>query len=464
MLRFANRENLILTLLCLSIGIYCFIFGYAGKTQLKSDMLAYWTIALEFPDVWHYKPNGYSLIIMPIARLFEDPMAVIGFNFFLHFVTLMLYSFAVKRLLGFWTALVFSLIYGLSNEVVGLNNLVLTEVGQNFVQALLIYFAVCLRNPTITVSLFGFILGFSGLVKPTIMVVLFPLSFLVVLKFSGFHFQKFVRYLVLLLVCFSISPTLNGFRNLSYNNEFVPYSSNGPVNLFIGHNKKSDGLHSSSIRSSGIEDHQTPKGRKKLTDMAWEYRRTHKKQIRSLTIKRFQYWWGSEARGAIVKQYGFTEGRGRSAYFLNQRHLIQIFLLFFPLFCLITILKLEPSNRHRKVAIVALSAFLLMTWVNFFRMGDKFYYFYSWLMLPFALYVSLFSVFKLLRNRDVALIGPTFIASIPMSIWVVSALYCHLFFIKVRFGAQVAPFYAIAICAIFSYILQYKISKSHQNS
>ena len=451
-----SRSDIVFCAVFAFIACYIVVFGFASGTLLESDMKVYFNNAQNLLSAGFYWPIGYPLFLSPFLKVFgPDPSVVVWINFFLHLAGGFLLGKMVRSSFGIVPGLLAMAIYLLNREQIFVMNLVLAENLMNPLIIFVCYLALKYARGDSRTWLMAMVCGFAMLVKANFAWVATPVvaAAFVSRGFGRNNWKRFARFLSVAVLV----PGLYGVFNSLEHGRFVPMSSNGPVNLYIGNNPKADGVSSGAFVP--LEALHGPKVEKQYVKKAFEFRRTQKKRVRFLTNKRLRFWWTTES-----KVSGLYQGLEKSGHMSLNRFvstvsfpvfgLLGLFLL--PLSLLMQNPSLGGGGRFRPQTVagfgflsVAICVLVLLS-VKFLSWTAAY-----WLMGVASLMPAAWFLLRRFKPRE-----GWVIMAIPFAFHLFTGLFTFFFFVKVRFRSSMNIFYALAAASLVYIVLDVISRKS----
>lgn len=454
-----SRSDIVFCAVFAFIACYIVVFGFASGTLLESDMKVYFNNAQNLLSAGFYWPIGYPLFLSPFLKVFgPDPSVVVWINFFLHLAGGFLLGKMVRSSFGIVPGLLAMAMYLLNREQIFVMNLVLAENLMNPLIIFVCYLALKYARGDSRTWLMAMVCGFAMLVKANFAWVATPVvaAAFVSRGFGRNNWKRFARFLSVAVLV----PGLYGVFNSLEHGRFVPMSSNGPVNLYIGNNPKADGVSSGAFVP--LEALHGPKVEKQYVKKAFEFRRTQKKRVRFLTTRRLDFWWGRSSRASELYSELVRSKNLSLTRFVSTKSFPTVALLGMVLMSVFFLGRLEsPVDRagRRRCRAVFLAGLATLAFVGL-------YFLYSvkgW----YGLYLGLALVS----------VGPVLVALIwppkQRELWVwlamspgfhlFTGLFTFLFFVKVRFRSTMNIYYSLTAAFVVYLVwlmLQSRLTKT----
>jgi hypothetical protein len=301
--------------------LYLLIF----RTQPWSDQLWYQRAGLQLAAGMGYLneaglptayyPIGFPLYLSLLYRAFGDNLWIIkASNVILNVATIgMLYALT-KRLMGERVARIAAILNTLCLSQIAFSDTMFSEVTFLFFFTATLAIGVRLleeRERDVLPSIFfGIILGISCLIRPAAIVILLAL-FIMSVKSSVVP-ATLIRKFIIIGIFMAIVLTPNIMRNYGLFGKFIPVSTNGGVDFWIGNNPRSSGhyMAATALDSAGAEDAISSAGYK--AGASWIV--SHPLEALVNEVRKFLHLYARDDEGII---FSFTNVEGSAPWFTS---------------------------------------------------------------------------------------------------------------------------------------------------
>jgi len=231
----------------------------------------------------------------------------------------------------------------------------------------------------------GFLLGLTTLVRAEVL--FFPLfvfmAILLVYKTDKERLVKLIKLSLIALVAFLIPISVWTIRNYSAHKAFVPVSTNGGINFFIGNTPNKDGRNRvrgpapEEVADIEVLESEVEKSRAYMKK-ALVYVSKHPKKVSKLVLMKFFFFWSPfdwfflGDKGTYNYHYAFIFPFSIAGILLSVKKFKERWLLYVPLvYFLTTSLVFNAEPRYRMSITPFLIIFASAGLVSFFKRFNK---------------------------------------------------------------------------------------------
>jgi len=190
-----------------------------------------------------YWPPGYPAFLSILYRLFGAHVSVgqVANAILSFFQVLLVYLFS-RRVFSEKGARIASLLLTFSVGNAAYAGSLMSEVPLGFLLSLILYH--CAKRTiidfrTFDLVIFGLLVGLGALVRPVMLVL--PIALLLTMMKAGIKWNRLLASAALMACVISVTLLPNVLRNYALFRSFVPISTNGGINLWIGNNPDATG-------------------------------------------------------------------------------------------------------------------------------------------------------------------------------------------------------------------------------